>query len=362
MDAHGSTVVAVNAAGDLLGAGDNSYHQYKKAETTPEPSEKAKLDKVSNVTFKTTTGGVSISWDRVTSSDYYEVRLNTSPETVIKAVGNSCNISSDKLTDGTEYLIRITPYTNDDSLAPGEETTVTYQYVANRVKLKTPGDLTLNQEKTELQIHWNSVEHAKEYLVKLGTYEERVRDTSVTLDISALEDGKKYTVSVTAIPDNTRNFADSDPATRDFTYDEPVEAVPLDKPSNINSEQDSVNETILRISWDAVEHATKYTVSVNGKNYDTDQTTLTVDAGAVGLSDGDTYTVKVTASSSDTKHYKNSSAENSFTYRLTPQPTPIPTPEPTVEPTAEPTVEPTPEPTEEPTAEPTEETEEEPHD
>ena len=356
LTASGKTVMAVRN-GEIIGAGDNSYHQYAGS-AQPSSAPEKKLAQVQNISFRATAGGLSISWDKVDNADYYEVRVSTQPETMIKSASNSANIGSDKLTDGYSYKISIIPYNNDpNEYAAGDEVTVNYDYQANKVKLETPRNLRAEQvqDKDELNVSWDPVNDANYYIVAFNGIEEKITETAKKINLSSLEDGKEYTVKVTPYANNDRNFDAGDPASASFTYVKPVTAQPLAVPANIAVNKDDIDHTdaYLNITWTPVEHASGYKVTINSVDFTTNQATLRIKASDAKMVNGTTYNIRVEAVSSDTKRYTNSSGNTGYTLELppAPTPTPTPTPEPTLEPTSTP--EPTPEPTPTPEGETT---------
>ena len=354
--AKGGTLTAVSADEKIIGAGSNSYGQCGTVSESPSSQTSAKLASVQNIHFTVSRTNLQISWDAVPNAEYYEITLSTNPETKMKSVRNSASVSATKLTSGETYTVKITPSVQDKTkYADGEPTTVTYTYEAPAEQLAAPQNLQCELKDEVLTITWDAVEHADYYNVAIESMVQKVEGTSLKIeDTKHMEDGREYTVYVTAMSNDTKKWLESDGATAKFTYKAKVVTVKekLKAPEGLEASVNGDNSWTLK--WTKVANAAKYEVVIGSqaaRTVETNELTLKADE----LADGTTYTVTITAIPSDTEKYSNSqkyTTEKVYTVNQ-PEPTPTPTPEPTPTPTPTPEPTPTPTPTPEPTAEPT---------
>lgn len=326
--ARGDTIVAIKN-GKIIGVGDNTYGQYgKEEEVEPSASPDAKLSKVTNIRFTPTKAGLTIQWDAVPNANYYEITVNTSPITSIKAAKNSASIGSNQLTDGATYTFTFTPHANDSSkYEAGETVRMDYKYEASLLQLGKPENVSAKQNGNQLTVSWNKVENADYYNVAIESLVQAVDGTNLTLDASSMENGKTYNIFVTAMSRNTSKYAESDAGTTSFTYEAPVVVQPLKVPTINDFGNTETND--LEINFTAVEHADHYEVIFNGQTYTT--TTPTYVVSTVGLVYNRTYPVTVRAIPSDTKTYAPSEDTKNYDHRA-PEPTPTPVPDPTATP------------------------------
>ena len=332
--ANGSTLIAVDASGNIFGAGDNSYHVYGTTATaSPSASATAstQLASVTNVKFSTTAANLSITWDSVDNADYYELSVNTSPVTTVRTQKASASVSSDKLTDGTSYTVTITAYSNKDTYKASKATEVTYTYVANTIKLSTPGNIkgSLDSSGTKLTLTWNAVANAGSYEVKVSgiNYDSTVTTNSVTVDLSNASNGS-YTVTVAALPaaGQTR-YSRSDDAsgTINFTAPTPTPTATPTPSLAATSISTSVDGTsgALTVSWNAVSNASNYLVTLTKSSGTTISKNVSDTSATFTSSDGltdDTYTITVTASASG--YTSSVSTMTNYSYKSPSQPTP----------------------------------------
>ena len=208
--ANGETIVAVDKNGKMHGAGDNTYNQYDETEESPEPSETPEivLDTPTNITFSETTANIVIKWSTVEHADYYEVTVNTSPLTKIKSAGNSTSIPSSSLVSGTEYIVTVTAYANDEKKYGTSETArVRYYYNAITIELTPVRDIRDSVDGNSWKFSWYPVEHADYYLFTLeGQPQIRIDGTEYVLDASlaGLQNGSTYTIHVQACSEDTK--------------------------------------------------------------------------------------------------------------------------------------------------------------
>ena len=341
--ARNNTLIAVNAKGTVIGAGDNTMGVYNANDADPEetedPEDSEQLKKVSNVKYTVTSANLQITWDKVENADYYTVKINTSPETSLKTEKPSASVSTDKLRSGNTYVITITACSKDqEKHKDSEPLVVNYQFEANLTKLAQPAGISISQDGTSLNISWNPVNNAGHYEVTIEDISQSVAGTSVSFNVDGWP-AKDFTVYITAYPkDGDTRYTFSDPGTATGTYK--VEKKDLGTPefNEVVPGQDGT----LYVSWTAVDHAGGYTVSCGDQTQSVAGTSVTF----TGLVPGGEYTIRITANPSDTNKYNpGKAATRNITMPAAPAPTQEPTPTP-----EEPT--PTPEQTEEPTPTP----------
>ena len=307
--ARNNTLIAVNANGKVIGAGDNTMGVYGENDAKPEETEETdteKLKQVSNVKYSVTSANLQISWDKVADADYYMVSISTSPETTLKTEKPNASISTDKLKSGTNYVIKITSCTKDEEKHKNSDPlTTSYQFEANLTKLAMPTNITCSQSGTSMKISWSAVANADHYEVTVQEMSQTVTSTSVTLDMSGWS-SRDFTVNVTAYPSSTdTRYTFSDTATGSGKYT--VEKKDLGEPTVTSAIPQDGNGWV--ITWNAVDGASGYTISVGGASTNVNTTTYTV----TGLANGE-YEIKVTANPADTSKYNARTYSGRWTY------------------------------------------------
>ena len=336
--ARNNTLIAVNAKGMVIGAGDNTMGVYNANDADPEatedPDEKdgEKLKQVSNVQYTVTSANLQISWSKVENADYYTVKINTSPETSLKTEKTNASVSTDKLKSGNSYVISITACSKDEEKYKNSEPlVVNYKFEANLTKLAQPSGISVSQSGNKINVSWNPVNNAARYEVTLEEVSQSVTGTSITFDVEGWP-SKDFTVYITAYPkegDTRYTFSDAGIGSGSFK----VEKKDLSTPE-FNSLVPNQDGT-LYVSWNTVNNAGGYTVSCGDQTQSVAGTSVTFS----GLTPGGEYTVRVTANPSDTNKY-NASQQASRTVTMPAAPTPTPTPAPTPTSTPEPTPDP----------------------
>lgn len=326
--ARNNTLVAVNANHEIIGIGDNTYNQYGSGSSEADPSAtaEAKLGPINNVRFSTTTAGLTITWDEVPNTDYYEVKINTTPEITMNSVRNSVSVGYDRLVDGTQYAISITPCSRDLTKAQnGDTQTVTHTYQAASIQLGQPGNVSASQDGTTINVHWDGVENAEFYNVTIETMTQRVNETKISIDGSHMEDNKEYTIFVTAMSSNPK-YGESDAGVAKITYKAPVIKSPLTKPVVISASVNEQNDWIIKFTTD--ENANQYLVTVNEKTYAVKEGQVTINPKEGKLTSGTEYLVTIVAVPKDSESFNESQSQNTFTY-VENEPSPEPIPDPT---------------------------------
>ena len=179
--ANGSTVIGIDSYGKMHGAGDNTYKQY--VDTTEDDTNKQEetLGEVKNIKVDVTTANVVIKWDTVENASYYEVSVNTDPESKTKTSSNSTSIATSSLTDGQSYTVTVVAKSDDDKVKESSATH-TFTYTAKTVQLATPSGITASTtDDGSWLIQWTKVEHATSYKLSIdGGQEFEVTDPSYT--------------------------------------------------------------------------------------------------------------------------------------------------------------------------------------
>ncbi len=212
--ANGSTVVGIDSYGKMHGAGDNSYNQY--VDTTEDKEESTdQLDEVKNIQVSATTANVVIKWDVVENASYYEVTINTSPETSTKTSSNSTSIPSSSLTDGTSYTVTVTAKSDDENVKESSGT-YTFTYTAKTVQLSTPSGITATTTDNGWLIDWTAVEHATSYKISIDGGEEFEVTTNSYTD-TGMETEGNHSVSIKACSSDT-TYTESEAGTANLQY------------------------------------------------------------------------------------------------------------------------------------------------
>ena len=337
--ARNNTLIAVNAKGTVIGAGDNTMKVYGENDDTSGPEEspeaEEKLTQPGNVRFNVTSANLQISWDPVAAADYYTVVVNTSPETSLKTEKPNASISTDKLRSGTSYVVTITACAKDSTKMKNSDPLVqAYQYEANLTRLPKPSGITCKQDNTDMKISWNPVAGADHYEVTVQEMTQNVTGTSIVLDMDGWA-SSDFTVYVTAYPSmNDTRYTYSETASATGTYK--VNKTKLSEPRIVSAVPMQGN--IWSLTWNEVDHAANYTVNINGSTQVVTENTIQVS----GLADGE-YEIQITANPSDLSKYEASVSKDRWTYTAVKEPEPTVSPEPTEQPTAEPEPEPQPE-------------------
>lgn len=312
--ARGNTIIAIKN-GKIIGVGDNTYKQYgTEEEVEPSDNPDSKLGKVSNIRFTPTKAGLSIQWDAVQNASYYEITVNTSPVTKINAAKNSASIGSNQLSSGSTYTFTFTPYPSDTSkYEAGETVTMEYKYEASLLQLEKPQNVVAKQNGNQLNVTWNPVQNADYYNVAIESLVQAANGTSHTLDASSMENGKTYTIYVTAMSNNTSKYSESEAGTTTFTYQAPVIVQPLAQPSvNVYREDEETHNLIIELN--TVENADHYELTINKKTYQSDVekgTVFTIPASDLSVG---SYSVTIRAIPSDTKMYSPSESTRDIPY------------------------------------------------
>ena len=169
-----------------------------------------------NIKVDVTTANVVIKWDTVENASYYEVSVNTDPESKTKTSSNSTSIATSSLTDGQSYTVTVVAKSDDDKVKESSATH-TFTYTAKTVQLATPSGITASTtDDGSWLIQWTKVEHATSYKLSIdGGQEFEVTETSYT-DTGIDAEGY-HMISVKACS-NEPTYTESDAGTQNLEY------------------------------------------------------------------------------------------------------------------------------------------------
>ena len=180
-------------------------------------------------------------------------------------------------------------------------------------QLDMVSNVTFNTTTRTLQISWDPVANANYYTVSIspdiGSL-AKATSASVSVPASSLTSGTTYTISITAHANNSSKYADSSAYHVTYTYED--KTIQLDTPGNIKGSVDSGGA--WTISWDPVNNADSYTITIDGTEMATiNQTYYTISRDSLtGLSGS--VTVGVTAHSSDESYTDSEAGIQALTY------------------------------------------------
>ncbi|WP_458124717.1 S-layer homology domain-containing protein [Paenibacillus sp. Z3-2] len=263
--------------------------------------------------------GDQLTWDAVENAESYEVSItdsegNIRPVTVPSGTTLDLSTLEPSLAPG-EYTITVMAKSNDPAYADSQASApVTYTVPTPATSLAAPSNVKV----TEDQLTWDAVENAESYEVSITDSEGNIRPVTVPsgteLDLSTLEPSLapgEYTITVTA-KSNDPAYADSE-ASESVTYTVPTPSTPLAAPSNVKVTGD-------QLTWDAVENAESYEVSITDSEGNIrpvtvpSGTTLDLSTLEPSLAPGE-YTITVMAKSNDPA-YADSQASAPVTYTV----------------------------------------------
>ena len=220
--ASGNTIIAINGNEKMYGAGDNSYGQYVETAKGEEDEEAEKLSVPKNIQVSATTVNVVIKWDSVEHADYYEVTVDTDPETKAKVDNNQTSIAVSALEDDKEYTITVVAHSDDDKkYAESEAAKYKYQYKSVSEKLGPVSNIhgEMGNGYTWVLL-WDEVEHADYYIVTLdGGAEQTTLTNKITIALEGtnVSDGSTHNISVKACSESSA-YKEGDASKTQLTY------------------------------------------------------------------------------------------------------------------------------------------------
>lgn len=162
-----------------------------------------------------------------------------------------------------------------------------------------------------ITIKWDTVENADYYEVEVeGVTSSPTKTTSNSTSIPAtsLEDGKTYTITVTAKSNNEDKYKES---TGTLEYQYTAKTTQLSTPSGITASSDDNGD--WTIQWSAVDHADSYVVSIGGGS---EFTVNTNSYTATAMGDEGSYTVTIKACSSNSAYSESETASSTLQYTM----------------------------------------------
>ena len=172
-------------------------------------------------------------------------------------------------------------------------------------KLATPSVVADPVEEVTATVTWGAVDYATSYTVTTSPATDTYVVSELTVDLEGLSEGTEYTVNVVAANGNP-NHTNSDAGTDTFTTEETV--IKLATPSVV---ADPVGDVTATVTWDAVDHATSYTVTTSPVTDTYVVSELTVELE--GLTAETEYTVSVVATSDNPNHTNSDAGTDTFT-------------------------------------------------
>ena len=214
---------------------------------TPDTPDAPKNLKAEALTVST----IQLTWDAVDGAKVYNVYQG-----VVKllSVSETTHIAT-SLQAGREYCFTVTAVNDGGESAKSEQACATTLVEEGVEKPATPQNFTVKAiVPGELQLSWDAVDNADEYNIYEG--EDLLGTVNKTIvDMTGLESEKEYCFTVTALNKGGESAKSEEACETTLEYTEPVAPA---VPQNLTVEAVTYNE--LRLSWDAVEDATKYRV------------------------------------------------------------------------------------------------------
>lgn len=222
ISASGNTVVAIDRSGNMHGAGDNTYNQYKN-ESESDDSENSssssskQLDEPQNITVSETTANVVIKWDTVKNADSYNVSISEIGD-LPKTKTNQASVSASSFKDGETYSITVTAQPKSGSKTKESSATISYTYEAKKVQLTTPSGITASTGANGWTIQWSEVDHADYYEISLdGGEPMRANINSYVFDSSQIITMGDHTITIKAYSVNS-TYTESEEGTGVVQY------------------------------------------------------------------------------------------------------------------------------------------------
>ena len=218
---NGNTVIAINGNEKMYGIGDNDYGQYEVTAQS-EDEEKEQLEKPKNIQVTETTVNIVIKWDAVENADYYEVKMDSDPETKAEVDNNQTSVAVSALEDGKTYKIEVIAHSEDeDKYEESEAAEYSYTYKSVSEQLGPVKNITDEVGNGDTWIlHWDAVENADYYIVVLdgGAEQETIQNT-ITLATAGtnVTAGSTHNITVQACSDSSA-YTPSDVSKTQLTY------------------------------------------------------------------------------------------------------------------------------------------------
>ncbi|MCM1567227.1 MAG: fibronectin type III domain-containing protein [Dehalobacter sp.] len=200
------------------------------------------------ITYTATNTTATINWTAATDAETYEiVEIVNGQETRI--VDNNTPTTCEKrgLTPNSTHIYKIRGVNSIGAGTWSDPITIT-TYL-----LDTPSGIRTDESDTSIILTWNAVQDATSYQITLNTGTP-VTSNTTTYTFTGLTPETKYSFQIKAVS-ATGESGLSDVIT---TYATPVKPA---IPQNVNA---TVSDTLITITWDAVENAEGYDVELDG--------------------------------------------------------------------------------------------------
>ena len=256
--------VACNANGVCHGDGVNNG-QFTMIDNSE------KLDSVKNFNYSITAKKVNMTCDSIEMADHYELTFNTSDNYTVKSATNSLSVDASKFEDGNTYEVRIIAF-GKDGYDNSDEAVYTLNYVANLSALDSISNFKVTVGDSDVTFSFDSVENAKSYEFKIKEidYSKSTSDNHIVIPVTSFTENNSYTISI--IAKGNDNYSDSQEFVTTYTYQS--NKVKLSTPNSISATYDG---TYVKFSWDKVENAVSYTITIdNGVNQLTSETSVLI--------------------------------------------------------------------------------------
>ena len=210
-------------------------------------------------------GGVAVGLTKLAST-----MLKKTGKTV-KSATNSLSVDASKFEDGNTYEVRIIAF-GKDGYDNSDEAVYTLNYVANLSALDSISNFKVTVGDSDVTFSFDSVENAKSYEFKIKEidYSKSTSDNHIVIPVTSFTENNSYTISI--IAKGNDNYSDSQEFVTTYTYQS--NKVKLSTPNSISATYDG---TYVKFSWDKVENAVSYTITIdNGVNQLTSETSVLI--------------------------------------------------------------------------------------
>ena len=236
---------------------------------------------------------VTVSWGVVDNASSYEVEYRQHVDE-----GQENAWSQPVSTNETSYTItNLTPATQYDFRIVAKGEVEDPDYVASeaaeitdatRAKLATPTNVTTEHDLTSISLAWSAVDNAVKYAITYGVTDSGTTTTievdSPQFSIGGKDSGVSYTFVITALGDGDY-YVDS----------EPTAAIVAQTQAKLVANAPTLDvrtTTSITVKWNAVDHATGYTLYKDEQAIEVGNVTS---YAITGLAEGTEYSFKIVA-------------------------------------------------------------------
>lgn len=238
------------------------------------------------------------------------VNIVANQEEVMKEVSQWSNIRF--LAANNNTLIAVDK--NDVMFGAGDNTLNLYPIVEKQQEVKqleSVQGIEITPTTVNVSIKWKDVPNAQRYKITINTNpkieEENIVSPTYSVPTSQFEEGKQYSITITAIG-NEEEYKASVPAIISYTYT--PNKVAIAAPQNLNA---AYTPNGWQVTWDQSENADVYAISLDGKLIDDQVKDTTYKFTDIKLNSK--HTISVVAKNSENPNYTDSeAAQGEFTY------------------------------------------------